>query len=381
MTALEARLRRAAHSLEAWRDVLDERADGVTPPSWASRRGWETWLTRVDDDLLQVLEAAGAVALVAAADAPEDLRALAQQVVEVVGGASSYAAPRGARKQAQVDALVARCRALDVRPARVVDVGAGRGDLTRALAAALGVAALGLERDAALVRRARASTRGRRATFEEVDVLAADMTFARGDLLVGLHACGGLGDALVAAAARDGAHALLVACCPQKVSATARAPASALGRDLGLVLPRDLLGLANAPAGAPDLYARTVRHAVRRLLRARGVSVGPGDEARGVPPRAWRDLALAASAALSARGLPEATATERAQALDAAREDVARARRWSFPRRLLGSALEAALALDRGRALEEAGAVVEVGPLFPRALSPRNLGVVARARS
>lgn len=171
---------------------------------------------------------------------------------------------------------------------------------------------------------------------------------------------------------------MLVACCPQKVPGAQRAALSRSGRDCGLTIARELLGLANAHEGSPDLDARAVRVALRRLLRARGVDVRAGEESRGLTPRTSRTLPVAAERVLSRRGLAPASAAEQGQALADARAALALARRRSLPRRLLAPALEVTLALDRARTLEETGASAEVLRLFPRALSPRNLAVVAR---
>ena len=56
-------------------------------------------------------------------------------------------------------------------------------------------------------------------------------------------------------------------------------------------------------------------------------------------------------------------------------------RRLGLPRGLLGRLLELALVLDRAVALEEAGHAVRVEPAFPAQVSPRNLALLARARS
>lgn len=387
MIPLLTRLDRGAALLREWRDVLEERVADDAAPAWAVTRGWDAFLLALDDDDLGRCERDMA-ALTSLPGAPDELAALAREaalvaaVADATLEAETHDALRGAplRKSGQVAALVDLCRARGFAPRRVVDVGAGAGHLTRALARALGVPAVGLERDAERVARARARAGAgdAGARFEAVAVAPASLALAPGDLAVGLHACGALGDALVEVAARDGADLVLVACCPQKVAGAQRAAVSRSGRDLGLTIARELLGLANSHEGAIDLDARAVRVALRRLLRARGVVVRAGEETRGLTPRTARTLPVAAERVLSRRGLAPASPTEQEQALALARGDLAIARRRSLPRRLLGPALEVTLALDRARALEEAGAAAEVLRLFPRALSPRNLAVVAR---
>jgi len=388
ISPLETRLVRAAALLREWRDVLEERvADGVTP-DWAMRRGWDGFLRALRDDELAGCEVGGAAAVASLVGAPTDLVALAREVASVVAVAEAPAplerveALRGAsrRKSGQVGALVAVCREHGFAARRVVDVGSGAGHLTRALARTLRVEAVGLERDEERVERARMRTAGDDGVqFEVVALGTTTLELLPTDLAVGLHACGALADEIVALAARDRASLVLVACCPQKVDGPSRPAASRSGRAQGLDIAREVLGVANSYDGAPDVEALAVRMALRRILRVRGVALRPGDETNGLTPRVRRKLEAASDRALVLRGLAPSSERERREALEFARTEVGLARRRSLPRRLLGSALEAALALDRARALEEAGATADVVRLFPRALSPRNLAVVSRA--
>lgn len=386
--SLETSLVRAAALLREWRDVFEERVADAAAPSWAVRRGWDAFLLGLPEDNIATCERGGARAVASLEGAPSDLVALAREVVAVtallgaVPGAPLPEAFRGAsrRKSGQVASLVALCRSRGFTPRRVVDVGAGAGHLTRALARTLEVEAVGLERDADRVGRARAlSAAEQGARFEARTVGPTSLALDRDDLAVGLHACGALGDMLVEAAARDRASVILVACCPQKIPGSHRAALSLTGREHGLTIAREVLGLANAFEGTPDLEARAVRVALRWILRARGVTVRPGAETHGLTPSGRRTLAGAAERALARRGLAPSNETEQRDALAVARAEVQRARRRTLPRRLLATALEVTLALDRARTLEEAGAVAEVVALFPRELSPRNLAVVAHA--
>lgn len=392
------RLARVAAFLDEWRDVAGERVPDDAAPSWAARRGWEGWLRDLDGARLEAAEQGPGPAAAALAGAPPSLASLAREaaavaslVTPLVPSPASPAPPSPATapappaaipgvprtKSAQIEALVALCRARGFAPTRVVDVGSGAGHLTRALARALAAPALGLERDEARVARARA--RGEDgARFLAVAVDATSVSLARGELAVGLHACGALGDSLVQVAARDGADLVLVACCPQKIPAPRREPVSRRGRELGLGFEREVLGLANAHEGEPDLEVRAVRVALRRLLRDRGVTVRAGEESRALTPRLRRSLEVAAERALALRGLPPASEAEQREALAQARAGLGQARRLGLPRRLVAGVLEVALALDRARLLEEAGAAAEVVRLFPRSVSPRNLAVIAR---
>ncbi|HJL31850.1 MAG TPA: methyltransferase, partial [Polyangiaceae bacterium LLY-WYZ-15_(1-7)] len=261
--------------------------------------------------------------------------------------------------------------------------------LTRALRERLALPALGLERDPARVRVARELAGPAGPRFEATDASRA-IPAGPGDLLVGLHACGGLGDALVTRAAATGAHALLVSCCHQKIDGPARAPLSRLARDRGFELPREALGLANLAYGLEIVSGgaeaiqrgRETRHALALLLHERGVDLGPGDEARGIGRDRFRKgLAHVAPRALARRGLAQPGPTELETTLARAREEHGRMRRLGLPRGLLGRLLELALVLDRAVALEEAGHAVRVEPAFPAQVSPRNLALLARARS
>jgi SAM-dependent methyltransferase len=316
------------------------------------------FLRALRDDELAGCEVGGAPAVASLVGAPTDLVALAREVASVVSVAEAPApverveALRGAsrRKSGQVAALVAVCREHGFAARRVVDVGSGAGHLTRALARTLQVEAVGLERDEERVARARMRTAGDDGVqFEVVALGTTTLELLPTDLAVGLHACGAMADEIVALAARDRASLVLVACCPQKVDGPSRPAASRSDRAQGLDIAREVLGVANSYDGAPDVEALAVRMALRRILRVRGVPLRPGDETNGLTPRVRRKLEAASDRALVLRGLTPSTEGERREALEFARTEVGLARRRSLPRRLLGSALEAALALDRAR--------------------------------
>ncbi|RMG10741.1 MAG: methyltransferase [Planctomycetota bacterium] len=291
-----------------------------------------------------------------------------------------------ARKAGQVQALVRLVRTVYPGCRRLVDVGAGTGHLTRALAAALGVEALGIERDPARVEAARALSGSGGPRFEARAVGPGGLELGPDDLAIGLHACGALGDALVRAAVRGGARLLLVNCCLQKVDGVSRTPLSATGRRCGLVLAREALGLSNLSARprlvegdhAQWVAVRRTRYALRLLLAERGLAVAVGEEMRGLRRRhARHGLAALAARACARRGLAPPTLAELARAEARARADYGRLRRLSLPRALLGPLLEQAVGLDRACLLEEAGRVVRLKRVFSWELSPRNLAVLA----
>ncbi len=280
-----------------------------------------------------------------------------------------------ARKQAQIDAFVAAASEL-TGVERVVDLGSGHGHLTRALG---GLAeAIGVEREPS--RAARARELG----GEFIQGEGARARLRPGDLAVGLHPCGALGDDLVRSARDAGARVLMVSCCYQKTEPPARRWLAARAR--GFSVPRDALGLANlSPVSFPGSGTlddkrrwRRTRLALRLALEARGVDVGPGDEARGVTKERFRrGLRAAADRAHEQRGLTPATDAELAAARASADRIHGRVARFALARHALARVLELAIVLDRATFLAEGGMDARVRPLFDLATSPRNLAVVA----
>ena len=206
------------------------------------------------------------------------------------------------------------------------------------------------------------------------------------DLAIGLHACGELGDRIVLEAAAAGCNLALISCCLQKIRAPARAALSRVGAPL--VLRRATLGLTNLtaqPAGVEgsleaQLAAREARLGLRALLRARGLEIAPGAEMRGLNRRrAHAGLPDLAARALALRGLAPASPRELRAHERAARRDHAAVRRLALPRHLLARLVELAVVLDRAAFLEEHGIAVRVATFCERAVTPRNLALVASA--
>ncbi|MDB4946957.1 MAG: hypothetical protein JWP97_6491 [Labilithrix sp.] len=395
----------AASLLARHRDVLDARPDeGDIPPALA-RRGWAGYLLALDDAALDRIEAAG-VDAAWPEGAPASLVELVTGVRDVCSVAPSpFAAgeelPRRRRrfetprKHAQIDAFARAVLPLAAGAKRVVDVGSGHGHLTRALAERLGVPVLGLERDEALAGTARALARHGAASFAVTDVLASGLTFGPGDCVVGLHACGELGDAMVLSAARAGAALALVGCCLQKRRSIAREPlfpGGALAEaDRGaLDLPRSILGLSNLTARdeavetsrANNLAARERRLALHRLLAESGVPLPLGAEIAGLNRRAAQaELDVLVTRAFAVRQLAPPSGVAIASAARWAATHHARMRRLALPRSLLGRALEVFVLLDRGACLEARDYEVTVSVLFPGSVSARNLMLCARPRA
>ena len=393
---LFAALTRAQRCLIPALDVVEGRVGGDAPPAWCEARGWSEYLLALDDAALVHAEANGLGSLLdSARDAPASLVELvaeARAATRLPALRLDATAPHAARersvplrKQPQLDALLAAVRPLATHARRLVDVGAGDGHFARLAATHFDTETLGLDRDVARVKTATSlsgSTPGAR--FLAFDASREELALSEGDLAIGLHACGALGDTLVVAAARGGADVALVSCCLQKVGGDARAPLSRAGA--GLTLSRGALGLTNVTARAVGveasmvaiMAARRARHALFRLLRARGVRELPGAEMTGINRRQARlGLRVIAARALALRGLAPASDAELEECAAEAGVEHDRIRRLSLPRTALARVVEVALVLDRAALLEEAGYSVLLATVFEEAVSPRNLGLFA----
>lgn len=393
-------LGRALAILSEAEDLLADRIADASVPAWAERRGWSGFLLGLSDDELLEGERDPARFLAGRADAPASLRGLAERAsglaseFEHVGEPERPVPERHVkpRKQAQLDAFAAMALREFADATRIVDLGSGHGHLTRTLARVLRSAeAVGIDRDDRRIARAidLAGEHGPRFVHADANAEArADLALRVGDLVVGLHPCGDLGDALVSRAREAGAGVLAVSCCFQKTEHTARPALSEQARRAGFSIPKHALGLANlstvsfeGSGSLADKRAwRETRQALRQLLEARGVALAPGEESRGVPKdRVRRGLAEVAALSLAARGLPPATAQELARASARAQQAQATIARLALPRHALARVLELAIVHDRARLLEEGGYRVRVVPLFSSRTSPRNLAIVAVA--
>jgi SAM-dependent methyltransferase len=394
----------ALHALLPVHDILDGRVDDVDPPAWCVDRGWVDFLLALGDDELARCEAGGLAERAQDLDgAPASLVALAAAVMTStqipVLDAARHAPPASAlrsvreRKREQLAALLGAVAPMAARAARIVDVGAGEGHFTRLAAELFDREALGIERSAVSVASAtaRAESRaneidapGNVARFIAYDACREELRFARDDLAVGLHACGEVGDRLITAAADAGCEVALVSCCLQKIAGPVRAPLSRAAA--GLELRKDTLGLTNLtaqPVGIETtidatIAARQVRFALLQLLRGRGVELAPGEEMRGINRRrARKGLRDVAAMALALRDLPAPTDAEIAHHTEESRRLYGVIRRLSLPRSMLARLVEVAVVLDRAAALVESGARVTVATFVERAVTPRNIVILA----
>lgn len=392
------------HTLLPVHDILDGRVDDVDPPAWCVERGWVDFLLALGDEDLRRCEAEGlAVCAADLAFAPASLVALAVAVLagtelpalDVDRRAPPPAALRSVseRKREQLAALLGAVGPMAARAARIVDVGAGEGHFTRLAAELFDREALGIERDVERVASAtaRANERageieagGSVARFTAFDACREPLVFARDDLAVGLHACGEVGDRLITAAAEARCEVALVSCCLQKITGPSRPPLSRAAA--GLALRKDTLGLTNLtaqPRGieasiAATIEARQVRYALLRLLRERGVVLAPGEEMRGINRRRARaGLRDVAERALAQRGLPPPSDAELAHHAAESAQRYGVIRRLALPRSMLARLVEVAVVLDRAAALTESGARVTVATFVQRAVTPRNIVILA----
>jgi hypothetical protein len=385
-------------------DIIDTPVETPAAPAWCSERGWREFLLDLDDAALSASERGGFAALLAdSANAPAELRELAAQVQRCTRlpalGTRELVLPTaalrgiGARKRGQLAALLGALSPLAAYAERIVDVGAGRGHLSRLASELFQRPALALDRDAALLRGGGERTGQRELAvgaldvrFVEANVGSQPLDLRASDLAVGLHACGELGERLVVAAAQARCDVALVSCCLQKTSAARRVP---LSREAsGFHIRRGALGLTNLctrddgieTSLAENLRAREARLALRYLLRARGLEVGAGEEMRGVNRRrAQTGLPDLAAHALALRQLSAPTALELRVHAAVAHRDYAIMRRLSLPRSLLARLIELAVVRDRATALEEGGQSVAVAQLFEQRLTPRNTVLFASA--
>jgi SAM-dependent methyltransferase len=381
----------AAALIEAHRDVLDARPGPVGPPHALVARGWASFLTELDDDALSVLEIGGLDAPLSAG-APPTLRVMVDQAREIVALPSLVTMdlqPRRSarrretpRKRAQIDAFAELVLPLTRGTARVIDVGSGHGHLSRELADRIDAPVVGLERDEVRAARARSLTYGSSVSFAVTDVVRDGIALGPEDCVVGLHACGELGDLMVERAAASGASVALVSCCLQKRSATSRASLCAPTVELS----RCLLGLSNLTARdggveasrAANLAARERRLALHRLLSSRGGPMRLGAEIDGLNRRAAHgDLHTLVARAFAVRGLDPPSGAAIDDAAGWARTQAALARRLSVPRALLARVLEVFVLVDRALHLEESGHVVRIGTVFDADVSARNLALAA----
>lgn len=394
----------AGHLLRSLLPQVDEKllSGRAGEPDWPGNAGWEDWLLGLDAVTLHDCERYGLHRAKTPCNMPTDLRLLCELVVSAsmalgrhgdkpTGECScSCSLRQSAEKAVQVNALLsavgARCDLSRVR--RVVDVGCGKGHLTAALRKALGVPALGLDFDVGLLEAGRALYPD--VTFEARDIVVDGLPCEAGDLVVGLHPCGCLGEAVVSAVSKRhkasdgrGAALLMVPCCWHKQRAPRREPLSTPCTLAELRLPHSALKKASmAMDASQSVPSRRARFELRELLRLRGVpeeELSQRREMDGIHPRkALRGLPVLAAEAFKKRSIhPPPSDMELQQAIDLAHPKFERSRRLSVLEPMLGEFIEIICTLDRALALHEAGLRTRVFQSFAAGASDRNLAILA----
>lgn len=289
------------------------------------------------------------------------------------------------RKWAQVEAFAAHL-AFAERVEHWLDWCGGKGHLGRRLLQPHQRLTC-LEFDPALVDAGQALSDHHRlpAHHRRQDVLAADTHLAPADTPVALHACGDLHVRLLRLAATQGCRRLALApCCYNRTDDEGYQPLSRRGRELGLALDKDDLGLpANeaVTAGARERRQRDLSMARRLGFDAlqrhrRGV-----DEYLPTPslPARWLGESFADYcghlARLKGLALGEDIAFHTWEAQGWNR--LAQVRNLERVRNLFRRPLELWLVLDRALFLVERGYRVRVGTFCKRELTPRNLLILA----
>jgi SAM-dependent methyltransferase len=378
-------------------DIAADRPRGPEPPRFCETRGFTDFLASLSDDELKRCESEGLAERLSVLDgAPPTLVELGRNLLDVAhlparvqkDKLSRIGKQRAVsqRKQSEIEALLAVVAPLAERANRVVDVGAGHGHFTRIAAEFFDRDAVGIERVPERVTTAERLGAGTRASFLLLDATHEALGLRAGDLAIGLHACGGLGDRLIVEAIEARCNVVLVSCCLQKIDTAVRLPSSQAATAAGLVLSRETLGLSNLTSRqqgvestlGETMDARRKRWALTRLLRHRGITVKPGEEMRGINRRfAHRTFPELVQKALVQRELTPASLAEIAEHDHFGTIEFDRMRRFSLPRSMLARALEVTVAFDRATLLEERGYDVRVVEIYDIEVTPRNLATIA----
>lgn len=288
---------------------------------------------------------------------------------------------------------------------RIVDVGAGHGHLSAHFSREMdiNIPIVALERDPMLVStasslhfsRSHSNSRTLPKSFSIIQTDACNndestSTYKQNDAIIGLHACGSLGDSLLTNSVTNNASAIiLVSCCLQKISSlnNTRIPLSKIActnesLSKHLTLSRSQLGATNTTRGYKnpmDLTARETRHAIRTLLSDAGKPIAHiGDEVVGISRHALRHgLSAVILDVLSVHGLDfDVNCEEVEQRMHNAKIEYRDMRALALPRAFATAVVEMAIVLDRAAYIEEAGYHVSTCRIWNDNISPRNLTLV-----
>jgi hypothetical protein len=292
-----------------------------------------------------------------------------------------------ARKAAQIEAFLRALGTLGPPTASAADWCAGKGHLSRALAARFDLTVRALEKDLHLITAGEHLAGGQPITFEAADVLESPIALKSGEHLCALHACGGLHDAaLQAFSGTHGGQLFLAPCCyalhrpggGHWQSWAKSAPAIQLDPHALRLAAADL---ATAPAG---VRARRGRELVlRQAFDLFQRETFKRDRYLPCPsmPAAIIDGGFEAFATEAAahHGLTLPAQLDGDRWMAAGAERAAQVRRRNLLRLAFGRVLELRIVLDRALWLAEQGFAVSLATFCERAVTPRNLLLTARA--
>jgi SAM-dependent methyltransferase len=301
------------------------------------------------------------------------------------------------KKQHEVHSVLRFLEELNPPPGSFLDLCCGAGHLSHALAQTFSdrtdsVSVTGIDHDSDLITRARARRQGalsptfeiRSFPFHATDPLGSPSKAETWSL--GLHTCGSLSLEHLALHPR-GFEVLNFGCCYERLPLETGTSLSVHARTRGFPWTRQALFLATRGGLHRSFEAfefqhqvTLLRHAIDALLREEGRA----EEARSVGD---------APASTYRRGFPHYVRSRLGSGApwsDAALEEFFRSRlptlelQWwlSFLQNLLARPLECLLLVDRALWLSEVSpsSRVEILEFFDPALSPRNLGIVARRK-
>jgi hypothetical protein len=308
-----------------------------------------------------------------------ELPALPPRELPPVGAQFDWQIPQ--RKREQIEAFAAHSPAAG---APLLEWCAGKGHLGRRLALSDGQPVSSLEIDPELCEHA--TRLASRARIEQI-VLCADALEAgahrhvRDHAVLALHACGELHRALVRHAADDGARSYRIApCCYYRGAQDGYLP---LNRDADLPLDGHTLRLAvtETVTATQRIRRRLARDQAWKLgfIALRNALLGEAIRPfRPVPPT-WLTGEFSDYGRFLAEreGLPLPAQVDWAHWQAVGEQRRGEVRRLELIRHAFRRGLEMWLVLDVALGLEEAGFSVRVGTFCDRALTPRNLLVLA----
>ncbi len=367
-------------------------------PDWVAREpALATWCSSLSPAEVIAIERSEALPDAAPALLHDWQRRLAALTALPMLTVSTDSPPRRlvpARKATQIarfsDAVAAAlptpCHATEV-----VDWCGGKGHLGRNLGARLGLPVTVLERHAGYADEARAlaDDDGVALRFVAADAMARPITLQAQTIAVGLHACGELGLRLLEHAVDSVYMVALAPCCLHKIAGLHEhgyQPVSRAARAVDPGLDHSSLRLATAEevVARPSLQAQrrrdnAWRQGLDHLLRSAGRD---GYTPLGVLPEALKAATFEAFVDQARRlhdlALPTVWSPSETEAIGWRRAE--RARAFGLVRSLFKRTIEVFCALDRKAFLEEHGLAVTLGTFAPRAITPRNVLLIAHPK-